>query len=656
MSENASIPNTPEGSNMLHQTRRAFILLAATGSLPVYADLNLSDPSIINLYRLNEQTSGQLDNSVDGSFLDTAPTGTPQNHADFIDDPSDGPAWTTGAAYSSGSGTVGDGTGLSFTRADKDRTRVNGWMSTPQGNYSDGKSFSLMVRVKPGALADNQNYDLVHNGTQHGISLQGSGNPNTAGVTVSLRDQNTFWTFNGYGNSDPNYPGSEGQNSAGASFFVTSGQWSNLFLIYEANANPNLSRLTVAMDDGTGLKAQTSMGAPGGFDTIAEGFDNPGSPWFIGSNGGDTNTYDGLVESIVVWDKALTNEEAGAIGLLNALNGGGDSTWAVNNSGDWNVGTNWGTGEAPNAVGAVARFYGAITSNRTVYSDAAVTVGQILFNNPNTYVLSGSGTITMENTGIDPALIDVLAGTQKISIPLVIASNTTLSVASGATLKISNPMTINSGKNVTQTGDGTVLYESIVTVQPAASIGFVNSTHANSLILQGTASASVATHVGGSPTTLQLDSLSMDAASTLDLKNNRLKVKSSAATIRSAIQAGDITSSLATSTQNLGYADLGGGNIEVLYTLLGDANLDLQVTSADFNAFVAGYGSTSGGVWTNGDFNYDNKVNTLDFNSLAGNFGATLSSPTLGSVVPEPGCVLAIAGMLAPAMLRRRRA
>jgi hypothetical protein len=630
---------------MRKNDRKMALLFGATAliTLPAFGDLNLSDPSIINLYRFNEQSSGQLDNSVLGSFVDTAPTGSAQNHDDFADGASDGPAWTTGAAYNSPSGVVGDGVGLAFTRADSDRTRYSPWMNQTQGNYSNGKSFSLMMRIKPGELLDNTAYNLTGIGS-HGITLNGVSGGGQGAVSVRLRDDTsgtseTYWSFDSLGTGDP--------NSTGAAFKVYTDTWANIFVIYDANA-----RLTIALDDGTNFYTQTSTVPPAGFDTLNTGYSDFDRHWWVGSNtSAEGGGYDGLIESIVFWDKALSNAEADAIGLLNAA-----PTWNVNASGDWNVASNWGTGEVPNAVGAVARFYGAITSNKTVYSDSAVTVGQLLINNANTYVIGGAGTLTMQNVGTDAALIDVAAGTQKISIPLVIASDTTLNVASGATLKISNPMTINAGKNVTQTGSGAVLYESIVTVQAAASIGFVNATHANSLVLQSTASASVATHTGGNPTTLQLDNLTMDADSTLDLKNNRLLVKSSAATIRSTIKAGDIKSTLATSQQNLGYIDQGGGNVEVLYTLLGDADLNLQVNSVDFNAFVAGYGATANGAWANGDFNYDDKINTLDFNALAGNFGATLSAPALGSVVPEPGSILAITAIAIPAIMRRRRA
>jgi len=275
------------------------------------AALVLSDPSIINLYRLNEQTSGQLENSVLGSYVDTAPTGTAQNHDDFFDGSSDGPAWTSGAAYNSVSGTVGDGTGLAFTRSDNDRTRSSPWMNTAQGNYSNGKSYSLMIRVKAGELLDNTSYPLIGMGS-HGITLNGVSGGGQAAVSIRVRDgsggvNETYWSFDSLGTGDP--------NSSGPAFKLQSGTWANLFLIYDANA-----RLTVAMDDGTNFYAQTSVVPPAGFDTLGTGFSDHDRHWILGSNTtAEGGGYDGLVESVVYWDKALTNAEASAIGLTNQV-------------------------------------------------------------------------------------------------------------------------------------------------------------------------------------------------------------------------------------------------------------------------------------------------------------------------------------------------
>jgi hypothetical protein len=134
----------------------------------------------------------------------------------------------------------------------------------------------------------------------------------------------------------------------------------------------------------------------------------------------------------------------------------------------------------------------------------------------------------------------------------------------------------------------------------------------------------------------------------------------------------------------VGYADgadgvvagLTSGQIEVKYTLLGDANLDGLVNGADFNILAANFNQSITG-WDQGDFNYDGVVNSADFNELAANFnqgvsGAAsagdiaaldtfavangLSLPT--SSVPEPGSasilVMASIGFLAARRARRR--
>lgn len=314
--------------------------------------------------------------------------------------------------------------------------------------------------------------------------------------------------------------------------------------------------------------------------------------------------------------------------------------WNVNSSGDWNVASNWSGASVPNAVGAKARLFSAISSSKTIYTDTAVTLGTLRFNNANTYVIAGSGTLTLDGGGA-AALVEVQAGTHKINLPLTIASDTTLDVATGATLKISDPVVIASGKALTPAGAGSVVYESTITLEPSSSITLASASHVPALTLQGVSSAVVATHTGVSPTLLQVDSLSIDPGSKLDLKNNALLVSASPSAVRAMIKDGSIDSTSATLTQDLGYLDAGSGKTSVMYTLLGDLNLDQQVDSLDFSELVAGYGMLSGAHWRDGDVNYDDKVTTVDFNALAGNFGVPFAGvPSLGSVVPEPGALL----------------
>ena len=193
---------------------------------------------------------------------------------------------------------------------------------------------------------------------------------------------------------------------------------------------------------------------------------------------------------------------------------------------------------------------------------------------------------------------------------------------------------------------------------------------------------------------VNLTSLSLTGNGTLDIGNNRIIINySSPATdpiasiaawikngfyalsgpqiISSDIAADDAASGL---SYGIGYADgadglvagLPSGEIEIMFTLLGDANLDGTVNSEDFTPFSTNLGQS--GSWDDGDFNYDGTVNSEDFTPFSANLGqsATLAAAagTLESAdglslgnVPEP----ASAGMIVMAGLgilnqRRRKA
>jgi hypothetical protein len=66
-------------------------------------------------------------------------------------------------------------------------------------------------------------------------------------------------------------------------------------------------------------------------------------------------------------------------------------------------------------------------------------------------------------------------------------------------------------------------------------------------------------------------------------------------------------------------ANLPAGTIKIMYTLLGDANLDGVVDGTDF-AIVADNLNKGVTGWDQGDFNYDGVVDGTDFGDLAPNF------------------------------------
>jgi hypothetical protein len=378
--------------------------------------------------------------------------------------------------------------------------------------------------------------------------------------------------------------------------------------------------------------------------------------------------------------------------------------WISTSSGSWNNTANW-NGIIPNAAGAEADFYSAATSNSTVYTDQAITVGTINFNNSFEYEITGTGSLTLQATTGDAEVI-VQQGTQELNIPTTIASNTVFNVAAGATLVIANPLTIDSGDSITTSGGGTVNYQSIITVDNNASIAFGNSTHANTLSVATGGKATLQ----GTGNIVQVGTLSNSG--TIDVTKNELLVNylpgndpisSIVAQIKSGYNSGHwngtgiISSAIATANANpnnpqygIGFSDgadtinghsivsgLSSGEIEVKYTLLGDANLDGTVNGADFSILAANFGQGYTN-WDQGNFLFTPAVNGADFSALAHNFGQGVN---LGAVavsqadvaaldafasanglampdfatVPEPAsaALLLIAG--ATAMSRRRR-
>jgi autotransporter-associated beta strand protein len=293
----------------------------------------------------------------------------------------------------------------------------------------------------------------------------------------------------------------------------------------------------------------------------------------------------------------------------------------------------------------------------------------------------GTGTLTLNGFGEYTGVTTVSAGTLNVISPGGVAFNngglwTSGPIVNNAALLFDPGSTIIVG-TIGGTGVTTVSASELRATQ-IISQGGINIVNRGVVKLLSN---------GGLST---INALNIDATSQLDLTNNHLiinygsgpdPIASIAALIKNSARAGwqgpGITSSTAaanSSSYGLGYADsadpgnpagLASGQIEIKYTLLGDANLDGKVNGTDF-AILASNFNQAVTSWDQGDFNYDGKVNGTDFAYLASNFnqGASQSATAaldsfaaangLMADVPEPMCAVMMV-MAGFGILGRRR-
>jgi autotransporter-associated beta strand protein len=373
-------------------------------------------------------------------------------------------------------------------------------------------------------------------------------------------------------------------------------------------------------------------------------------------------------------------------------------TWDINTNKNWNSGgagnvvyTEPGGANNPNVIFNDRNNSASNTNAYNVTLSTLVKPSSVTVNNTTgNYTISGTGTI-----GGTGSLTKSGTGTLTLSTPntysggtivtagrLLIGQAGTNAVFSGPTLTTANTLTALPTGALSVSGNGIVQLADGVTNQ--------------TFVTPGAHSTVVTSNIN-------LTSLSLTGDGTLDIGNNRIiidyttgndpiasikqwiangfadgdAVGALPAIISSDVGPNDLASGF---SYGIGYADgadgaiagLPSGEIEIMYTLLGDANLDGTVNSEDFTPFSNNL-NESGRSWDQGDFNYDGTVNSEDFTpfshdlnesaSLAASESGTLLSPLIGAGgisltnVPEPASTgLLTIGALSVLARRRRKA
>jgi autotransporter-associated beta strand protein len=382
----------------------------------------------------------------------------------------------------------------------------------------------------------------------------------------------------------------------------------------------------------------------------------------------------------------------GAVAGTTGLTKNGTAVLTINNANSYSGGTalNAGTLNINNAA-AIGTGNLTIAGGTTIdnTSGSAVTLstnnaqvwnGNFTFGGSNALNM-GTGAITLTSS-----LTVTTNGSGALTVGPIGQSggSSQLTKAGSGTLVLNGNNTYTGGTNVTA---GRLLIEPTGFATSALPTGMLSIGGSGTVQLADNVSAGTA--LGSS--NVVLTSLSLTGNGRLDIGNNRIIIDYSSpatdpiASIQTWIKNGfyglpgpaiissDVATDDATSGHNygIGYADgadgvvagLPSGEIEIMFTLLGDANLDGTVNSEDFTQFSHNVGHA--GMWDDGDFNYDGTVNSEDFTPFSTNLnesatdaasaGDFISANRLDAQVPEPAALSMMAFAIASASIRRRR-
>jgi arabinan endo-1,5-alpha-L-arabinosidase len=468
-----------------------------------------------------------------------------------------------------------------------------------------------------------------------------------------------------------------GQSAIEASYLYHEGSYYYLFVNYgtccdgvDSTYNVRMGRASsvngpyldengVPMTDGGGttfLETQGNYIGPGQVGIMAQGSDYWLSYFYHDGNNDGTGTF--AVQQMYWTDQgwpSLTVPAPTALSWKNTGGTGDGATWDAAGNQNWN----YGSGPATYTNGDNVTFNDANNGHYSVTVNTTVTPGSVVVNNSlGNYTISGAGTIG--GTG-------------------------SLTKSGTGTLTISTANAYSGGTTVTA---GKLLIEPTSATTSALPTGALSITGGTVQLADNvTAGAALAT------SDVNLTSLSITGNGTFDIGNNRIiidysspatdPIASIAAWIKNgfygtsgpAIISSDIATDDAASglSYGIGYADgadgvvagLPSGEIEIMFTLLGDANLDGTVNGEDFSQFSHNLGQ-SGQMWDDGDFNYDGTVNSEDFSPFSTNLGQSAayaaqagdmnSANGLQIDVPEPATAgLFMLGSVGALARRKRR-
>ena len=397
-------------------------------------------------------------------------------------------------------------------------------------------------------------------------------------------------------------------------------------------------------------------------------------------------------------DNAVTNASAGEIRaesgktlLFTGVNGA--SAGKINLQGGTVEFSQAMSNGAAGVISGRGLFYadGGLTNNGQVQLSAGFTdfYGSLTSSSGSKVIVSGAGTATFYN-------------------PITLAGGSEFRVSAGGSAVFFGPV---SGTS-TFTGTGTKFFEGgSSSLAGPIDPGGTTIVDSSASVTAGAVREAALTINGGQVTispngsaagTSRVANLSISAGGRLDLTNNKLIVAGgdvgsfvgssytgvtgliaggrnggtdgnwSGSGIVTSSASGNLTSLAVATGQQTGRAggtfggiSVAAGDVLVMYTYGGDANLDGKINVDDYGRIDFNVPIGTNG-WFNGDFNYDGKINVDDYGIIDFNVGIQgapfavtseiAATPRVASLtaVPEP-CAMGLLVLSGGLMLRRRR-
>lgn len=116
-----------------------------------------------------------------------------------------------------------------------------------------------------------------------------------------------------------------------------------------------------------------------------------------------------------------------------------NATWTLNANGNWNVNGNWSPAIFPNSIDSTANFLNVITASRTITLGQNITIGTVIFNDNNNYIISGANTLIFDVSSGNAAITIFNTngnGAHRINSNLLLNRNVDISSSSTATFQL----------------------------------------------------------------------------------------------------------------------------------------------------------------------------------------------------------------------------